>query len=631
MKNYDEYMEHIRSKAKNIKSRRRIMAASCSAMLVLVLALTLFVPYNSQLPNVDRYKDSPYYKLIPGINKVTYQPPEYKNNYEWLKDVLSGVRGSSTDVMDAPTAAIPGTMDTITGGPIYGAEADTSINTSGTASPSLKDDQYQETTDNQVQGVIESDLFKRSDKYLYYLRGSTLSVYSIDKENSAEIAAFKLPLEENVYYNHSEMFLSKDCTTLTILSQQSVEGKGACTVIYSLDVTDPVNIQSQEPVYFFGNYITSRMVDGQLLLIYNYRIDGQIDFDKPETFVPQYGPYGNVMPIGAENIYCPVEEPNSACYTVIAMMDSKTLTVQDTAALLSYSGPIYVSETAIYATYSCDQRAENEETILQTAYTEITGISYTGDELDILGTVTLEGSVKDQYSMDEYNGVLRVATTTSVVTLENSHNDFWWVVLDRKFNCNLYCIDLSTWEVASSVIAFAPEGEEVTSARFDGSMGYICTAEVIVMTDPVYFFDLSDIHNITYKHTPVIDGFSSSLINFGDYLLGIGYNEKRELKVEVYEETADGVWPVTSYERPAFFSEQYKSYYIDRENNIVGLGIEDRRTGQEHYLLLHFDGYELVVLQQLSMKNGYVRLCRADIIDGYLYLLEDQLQVVKVY
>ena len=47
--------------------------------------------------------------------------------------------------------------------------------------------------------------------------------------------------------------------------------------------------------------------------------------------------------------------------------------------------------------------------------------------------------------------------------------------------------------------------------------------------------------------------------------------------------------------------------------------------------MLHFDGYELVVLQQLSMKNGYVRLCRADIIDGYLYLLEDQLQVVKVY
>ena len=626
MKNYDEYMEHIRSKAKNIKTRRRIMAASCSTVLVLVLMLTLFMPNNGHVPAVD-----------PGIHQGNNPSLQSHNNYDWLKAALSNMRDWSNDSMLPPIMEVPDGMGTITGGAIYGDAmlgGDVSIN----ATPSQKGDDasdnsqnYEETTDNQVQGVIESDLFKRSDKYLYYLRGSTLSVYSIDKKNSAEIAAFKLPLEENVYYNHSEMFLSKDCTTLTILSQQSVEGKGACTVIYSLDVTDPANIQSQEPVYFFGNYITSRMMDGQLLLIYNYRIDGEIDFDKPETFVPQYGPYGNVMPIGAENIYCPVEEPNSACYTVIAMMDSKTLTVQDTAALLSYSGPIYVSETAIYATYSCAQRAENEETILQTAYTEITGISYTGEELDILGTVTLDGSVKDQYSLDEYEGVLRVATTTSVVTLENSHNDFWWVVLDRKFNCNLYCIDLSTWEVASSVIAFAPEGEEVTSARFDGPAGYICTAEVIVMTDPVYFFDLSDIHNITYKHTPVIDGFSSSLISFGDYLLGIGYNEKRELKVEVYEETADGVWPVTSYERPAFFSEQYKSYYIDRENNIVGLGIEDRRTGQEHYLLLHFDGYELVVLQQLSMKNDYVQLCRADIIDGYLYLLEDKLQVVKVY
>ena len=79
MKNYDERMEIIRTKAKRLKSRRRI-AASCTALFVLTLALTLFVPYNSQLPNVDRYKDSPYYKLIPGINKATYQPPTHKNN-----------------------------------------------------------------------------------------------------------------------------------------------------------------------------------------------------------------------------------------------------------------------------------------------------------------------------------------------------------------------------------------------------------------------------------------------------------------------------------------------------------------------------------------------------------------------
>ena len=161
-------------------------------------------------------------------------------------------------------------------------------------------------------------------------------------------------------------------------------------------------------------------------------------------------------------------------------------------------------------------------------------------------------------------------------------------------------------------------------------MGYICTAEVIILTDPVYFFDLRDIHNITYKHTPIIDGYSSSLINFGDFLLGIGINEERELKVEIYEETADGVEPIASYELPAFFSEEYKSYYIDRENNLVGIPISLWSDGKEYYLLLHFDGYELRNMKDLRI-DGIMNAVRADIIDGYLYLLEETLQVVKLW
>ena len=625
MKNYDEYLERIRSKAKKIKTRRRI-AASCTAVFVLALALTLFVPYRDQLPNVDRYQTSPYYKLIPGLNKATWQPPVHKNNYEWLKDVLSAKKFAPMDT--APMA--PGNVvisDTLTGGPIYGVDSVPA----GSASPE-SDQKYEEVTDNQVQGVTESDIFKRSDKYIYYLRSNNLSVYSIDKENSAEIATVELPMDNHVYsWSFNDMFLSQDCTTLTILSYQSTEKMGACTVVYSLDVTDPADIKMQEPLYFKGSFITARVVEDDLLLIYNYRVTGEINFDKPETFVPVYGTRDDLQPIPAEDIYCPVEEPVAARYTVIAKLDSKTLQVQDTAALLSYSAQVYVSRTAIYATYSCIRSQESGENTLQTDVTEITGIGYTGDTLDILGTVTVEGSVKDQYSMDEYDGYLRVAASTSSRTVkENSTQFYGWVtVLDRKDNCNLYCIDLSTWEVAASVLSFAPDGEEVTSARFDGPVGYICTAEVIIMTDPVYYFDLSDIHNITYKHTPVIDGYSSNLINFGDFLLGIGFNGDRDLKVEVYEETADGVEPIAAFERPAWFSEDYKSYYIDREQNMVGLAAKDWK-GKTHYFLLHFDGYQLVTVLQIPMSGSYVSTARADIIDGYLYLLEDTLQVVKL-
>ena len=115
-------------------------------------------------------------------------------------------------------------------------------------------------------------------------------------------------------------------------------------------------------------------------------------------------------------------------------------------------------------------------------------------------------------------------------------------------------------------------GEEATAVRFDGVYAYVCTAEVITLTDPVYFFDLSDLSNITYTDTGTIDGFSTSLIQLEDgYLLGIGYNEERNLKIEIYEETESGVQSVCTYEKACGFSEVYKSYFIDREKNLIGL------------------------------------------------------------
>ena len=75
-----------------------------------------------------------------------------------------------------------------------------------------------------------------------------------------------------------------------------------------------------------------------------------------------------------------------------------------------------MSEDTIYATHSYNHK--NSEVFnneyKQTAMTEITGISYAGESLEILGTVALEGSVKDQYSMDQYGGILRVVTSTAV-------------------------------------------------------------------------------------------------------------------------------------------------------------------------------------------------------------------------
>ena len=314
-------------------------------------------------------------------------------------------------------------------------------------------------------------------------------------------------------------------------------------------------------------------------------------------------------------------------------MDGKSLDVHDTVALLSYSDQLSVSADTIFATRAFVEETENEDgSVTRRQMTEITGIRYRGEELEVLGSVQVAGSVKDQYSLDQQGSILRVAASTWERTTRAKYgnglvtSDF----LATKKNCSLYCIDLETWLVAASVVDFAPDGEEVTSARFDGDKAYICTAEVVILTDPVYYFDLSDIHNITYKQTPVIEGYSSSLIQFGDYLLGIGLNEDRELKIEAYRETQLGVKPVASYERSCAFSSEYKAYFIDREQNLLGLAVCDWYYGRYSYLLLHFDGYAFHVLQEIPIPCTYDDV-RADVIDGWLYLLGNELEVTQVW
>ena len=258
--------------------------------------------------------------------------------------------------------------------------------------------------------------------------------------------------------------------------------------------------------------------------------------------------------------------------------------------------------------------------------TEISRIAYSDEGLSLKGSVTVKGTVKDQYSLDEYEGVLRVAVTTSVTEHSKRYvNDYgleeFVISRSSKLNASLYCLDKETFDILAAVENFAPEGERLQSARFDGNMAYICTS--LQLSDPVFFFDLSDLDNITVKDTGTIEGFSSSLINFGGgYLLGIGVGDSwNTVKIEVYKEHEDGVISVCSYEIPySGYSTDYKSYFIDREKWLVGLMVVSHMgVSDEHYLLLHFDGTRLVPLLNESL-DGESYSARAVLIDDCFYM-----------
>ena len=192
-------------------------------------------------------------------------------------------------------------------------------------------------------------------------------------------------------------------------------------------------------------------------------------------------------------------------------------------------------------------------------------------------------------------------------------------------SASLYCIDIQKMQVVASVLEFAPHGETVQSARFDGDTAYVCTA--IVFSDPVFVFDLSDLKNITYKDTGVIEGYSHSLIELeGGYLLGIGKTGWSTIKLELYLETEDGLSSVSKIElENTYGTEEYKAHYINREEMIFGFAYQQYGGNDKTVYAVYkiVDG-EITVATEINIDYKVVfSLCRGVYIDGYFYVLTD--------
>ncbi len=621
----DKYVhEAAPSGAARVRSGKpaRLIAilAACMAFVMLAGTFALFIPFRTTPPSVAAYAGSSYYSLIQKFNEYNYTPPAYKNAAEWLWHLPGDLLAKAEDFM--PSAP----------------EESDSLNGSGN---------YQEVTDNQVAGVIEADHIKRSDTHIYYLSGNQLNVYTIEGEDSKWIGHHAIDKNGSAGLDAEEFFLSKDCKTVTVICS-ALDGfdKNYISMvrIVTLDVSDPAKIREISTVDVSGRYLSSRLTEHGLLLMTTMRCY-RPDFDNECTFVPHVVTDRGTQYLAPDSIISP-DTLSNASYTVMVMLDDVGTTVKDSAAFLSYSEDVYVSEDAIYATRS--YRAYGEvQNYTQPWFTlsEISCMGYGADGFEACGSVTVSGTVLDQYSMDQYDGMLRVVTTTSQGTknlrseyfdfFDNREVDLVPEPIQSGTSADLYVIDLTTMEIAASVKQFAPRGETVRSARFDGNMAYVCTA--IQQTDPVFFFDLSDLENIEVKETGTIAGFSTSLVNFGDgFLLGIGRGGNgNELKIEIYTESETGVESFAKYERPCTdYSPDYKAYYIDRENGLIGLGVytwdkvyldtgvyryDNYRYG---YIVLHFDGENLrEVLRYEYGNRDRIDEMRGVYIDGYYYVL----------
>lgn len=604
----------------------RVLIAACLCVAVLAVSVVamfaLMRDDNKIIWDENELSDRPGKKKYDGeYARLMQKLDEYKSKYENSKNNNSSMGENATEDAVSPPVE-PG---------------DSGNNTSGVEIPEAGEENNNEITDNQVDGVTEADRIKRTDTHIFYMHSDKIEVFSIQKENSRKVGEYILNLDG---YNMSdrEFYLSDDGKTITLIANCGTYGTGVRVEIISLDVSDPENITKIKSVSIMGSVISSRLTENTLLVISEYELNIEdVDFNDEKTFVPQIDKGNGMESLHGADIYLP-ENVSSSRYTVVTKLDAESLEVKDSKAFLSYTEDVYVTGESIYLFNVYSYIKPITDSSVKVTYaernsmTKIVGLSYSGEKMTEKGTAVVRGYVKDRYSLDEYNGILRVVTTTNATKVNVEYTDEWGSLhtATGKSNASLYCIDLSTWQIVASVEDFAPPYEEVQSVRFDKEAAYVCTS--IEISDPVFFFDLSDINNITYKDTGTIEGFSTSLVNFGDgYLLGIGVGDRRStFKVEIYKESETGVVSVAKYQiESANYSKDYKSYYIDRENKIIGLGLDlyGNIYGQ-NYVVLGFDGYDILELASVPL-SGEVAFMRGVLIDGYYYMFGNGCFMVK--
>ena len=141
--------------------------------------------------------------------------------------------------------------------------------------------------------------------------------------------------------------------------------------------------------------------------------------------------------------------------------------------------------------------------------TEIYSIAISGPSFTLAAAGNVTGTVMNQYSMDEYNGYFRIATTSY---------DYSSTSYTSAQQNNLYILD-SNLQVVGKIENLA-SGEELHSARFIADRCYLVTFNQI---DPLFVVDLTQPTNPMVLGNLTIPGYSDFLQPYdATHLIGIG-------------------------------------------------------------------------------------------------------------
>jgi uncharacterized secreted protein with C-terminal beta-propeller domain len=273
------------------------------------------------------------------------------------------------------------------------------------------------------------------------------------------------------------------------------------TIVSVVDVTSRSAPAVLSETKFDGTQSATRMIDGVLHMVLanyqNYYFDVMPMLGRPQldvstvdvsTLLPNYtrtnsdGTESGGAVVTWQQLYHPVDGDGFGVVTLVSL-DVDNNAEFTAVGVVAEPGLIYSSLQALYLTdTNYDWQGNNRTT------TDVYKFAYSNRSATPVATGTVQGRILNQYSMSEYAGNLRVATTIDPTWFFDQTTGTGGIVSQSQNSVYVLGESNGSLAVVGKVENIAT-GESIQSARFMGDKGYVVT---FLQTDPLFTLDLSD-------------------------------------------------------------------------------------------------------------------------------------------
>lgn len=381
-------------------------------------------------------------------------------------------------------------------------------------------------TNTQEQDVDEADIIKTDGKYIYTTNFNSLIIaeaYPPENAKIVSIISFK-----DDFYTASELFIHGNRLLVIgdsryqydangkIINQNDFETEPKHQISVSTarlyDISQKNNPILVRNVEIEGRYITSRMIKGDVYLVIS---QDPWFYEKPSTcddVVPKYRESVSADVPTLDNFtkivsctdigYMKDYESESFLTLASIKMDNDASEIEK-EVIVGNADSAYVSNKNIY-TYQIQGNYFGIEENKQEIKSSLLKFSISNGNIAFQGSTEVEGYINDQFSLDEYNNHLRVATTQGNTSENQSNNLF---VLDENLDRVGELHDLA-------------QGENIYSVRYMDKRAYMVTFKTV---DPLFVIDLSDPSNPHVLGFLKITGYSEYMHPYDEtHVIGIG-------------------------------------------------------------------------------------------------------------